>query len=100
MAQQDSLHRDCPLCRLVAGEIKTKLYWNYGLSICVSCETCHIPMAVIKRHDVKMTQEEDEHIYTKALEYFGDNFAGLRTQARKILDHAHYHILLKGDKND
>lgn len=86
---------ECPLCKLVAGDVKTKLYWTDKLSICVDCLTCNIPMAVIKRHAEEMTQEEDEHIYTKALEYFGNDFAGLRTEMNQLKDHSHYHILLR-----
>jgi len=50
-------------------------------------------MVVIKRHDSKMTAEEIVHIINKALEYFGDKFAGLTKHPE--WEHAHYLIILK-----
>ncbi len=89
------MENSCPLCRLWSGDMKTHPYWVDNLSICVGCITSgqgH-PMVVIKRHDNKMTQEEDEHIVNKALEYFGDKFVGLTKHPE--WGHAHYHIILK-----
>ena len=88
------LSNSCPLCRLTH-ELITELFWDDELSICVLCRTCKVPMVVIKRHSATMTAEEDEHVYQKSLEYFGDKFEDFRTEMRHPeWGHAHYHILL------
>jgi len=86
---------ECELCKLVRGNIITKLYWSSPLSICVDCLTCRIPMAVIRRHSAKVTAEEHEDIMNHALDIFGSDLNGVRVIPRKIKSHAHYHILLK-----
>ena len=88
---------DCPLCKLAKGNIITKLYWNSELTICVDCLTCGTghPIIVIKRHSPAMTEQEDTEAFVKAQQYFGDNYSDMRTTAKQIKDHAHYHVLLK-----
>jgi len=91
------MNSNCPLCKLVRGDIKTKLYWKDGLSICVDCQTCKKthPIVVINRHDSVMNPEEEEHIILKTQKYFKDRFVEFRKEPRQIKNHAHYHIILK-----
>lgn len=86
---------ECELCDLVRGNIVTKVHWSSALSVCVDCLTCRIPLAVIRRHDSKVTDEEHEDIMNHALDIFGSDFNGVRMIPRKIKTHAHYHLIVK-----
>lgn len=53
----------------------------------VSCKTCHIPMIVLIEHRANFTEQEKNEI--KGM--FPDR--AIRWEMRKILDHAHCHLL-------
>ena len=75
----------CDLCKIDNGYIEAQ-FWHI-----VICRTCDIPMAVLKRHSHTMTLEEaKELVWVWERYFFGKE---LRTQARQILDHIHYHFL-------
>lgn len=86
---------DCPLCNLVQGDFKTRIYWVDDISVCVDCLTCGIPMVVIKRHSAEMTEKELSHVMDKINLHFGDQIIKIRTFPRQIKDHAHYHVEVK-----
>lgn len=89
------LDDNCELCALVNGDIKTRVYWDNELSICVDCLTCRIPMVVIKRHDREMNETEKVHIEGLIKDVFGSSVDFVRKEPRKILVHAHWHVILK-----
>jgi len=74
-----------PLCKLAAGNIKTKLYYQDKVVIVV-------PMIVLKRHTMKPNNFELGHMEMVAKELFGPNIK-FRKKPRQILDHLHWHIL-------
>ncbi len=83
---------DCPLCKLVAGDIKTKLYYQDKVVIAANCPTCGKPIIVLKRHTMKPNNFERVHMEMVPKELFGDTIK-FRKKQRQILDHLHYHIL-------
>lgn len=81
-------NKDCPLCNLCMGDMKTKLYHDDALCIVVDCIVHNVPMFVIKRHSSEPTTEEMEHIKQLADTMFpGQHFRGPHT----IMDHFHWH---------
>jgi diadenosine tetraphosphate (Ap4A) HIT family hydrolase len=86
------MEKDCPLCKLATGNIKTKLYYQDKIVIIVNCLTCKIPMIVLKRHTMKPNNFERAHMEMVPKELFGPNIK-FRKKPSKILDHIHWHIL-------
>lgn len=82
----------CVLCKLVEREgADTRLYYeNSVIKIC-DCNACPgpVPMVVFKRHG-EATPRERRLAMAVIKELFEP--AIIRTQARKILDHEHWHI--------
>jgi len=79
----------CELCSL-----KKKTYWYFegdAFIIC-DCLTCKSPMIVSRQHTMGVDEMMAEGI-CKAV--FEDDFIGFWKNQRKILDHWHWHILLK-----
>lgn len=79
----------CPLC---TPEKKTQWYdINSEYWYFFDCDSCKVPMAVLKRHSMDITDQEKQELY-RIIETF---FPGchLRTRQRKIKDHLHYHII-------
>jgi len=83
---------NCELC-----EAKKLAPWYYSDSLIwiADCETCHVPMGVIRRHTMKATQEEYQQLVTKLHEIgtkvFGENNFYFDHKQRKIKDHLHIH---------
>jgi len=93
---------DCPLCKLVAGNIISKLYFETDKFICVDCLTCgkNHPIVVLRRHDMEMTKEEQRYMFGRIPRYFGDRFVGFRMkEAHPEWGHLHYHVLLLKETN-
>ena len=85
----------CPLCR------KERLtHWYYSDTVCwmADCLTCKIPMIVLVRHSMRLTDFERRHL-PEVVEMFFPG-AKLRKRQRKIKDHLHWHILVPKGGND
>lgn len=84
----------CELCRVI-DEIEAitftgqafceGLYW-----VVIKCRTCYVPMAILKSHSAAVTREELEELMGLWKEYYPKKM--LRTQARQIADHIHFHF--------
>jgi len=84
--------KECPLCKLAAGDIKTKLYYQDKLIIIVDCLTCGIPMVVLKEHKMNANNFELGHMEMTAKEIFGKDIKFRKTQ-RQVKNHLHWHIV-------
>jgi len=80
----------CPLCRLIAGDIRTRLYHRDSRCVVVDCDTCRIPMLVFAQHG-DVSDSDVQHALRVISRLFGH--AHLRTSPRKIKCHPHWHIL-------
>lgn len=80
----------CELCQLVAGDIKTRLYYRNKTCTIVDCATCHIPMVVLNRHG--SASEQEKRLMMATIDYLFD-YESIRTEPRKIGDHEHWHII-------
>ena len=83
----------CDLCNL---EQKTKWYYSDEKIIICDCTTCKIPMVVLRRHTMKITEEEIDHIRNISKGLFGDVI--FRVNQRRISDHLHWHLIRKEQK--
>jgi len=85
----------CELCNL---EKKTKWYYEDERFVVCDCETCKVPMIVLKRHSTELNQEELIDlmwILTNAIpKYDSRGLLAVRLDQnrRKISDHWHAHI--------
>jgi len=81
-------------CELCALERRSKWYLENGLMVICDCVTCGIPMLVFRRHGPRM---EEEHFKAreKLIELYGKRLVKIRTKARRIKDHEHWHIYLE-----
>lgn len=86
---------DCPLCKLAAGDIKTKLYYQDKIVIVVDCQTCgpNHPLIVLKRHTMKPNNFERVHMEMVPKEIFGENVKFREKVGHPEWEHLHYHIL-------
>lgn len=82
---------DCELCKL---ERRSKWHYEDDLVIICDCVTCGIPMLVFKTHGPR-TQEEHLDARIEIVEQYGKRLIKIRTKARKIIDHEHWHIYLE-----
>jgi len=80
----------CELCQLVAGDIKTRLYYKNKTCTIVDCATCLIPMVVLNHHGAA-TEQEKRLMMASINALF--SYESIRTEPRKIPDHIHYHII-------
>ena len=87
------MRRDSMDCLLCKAEHLTKWYYEDELIYICDCKTCHIPMVVLKRHGMDVTDAEMVHMRRKACEVFGDCIT-FRTGQRQIKDHLHWHIII------
>lgn len=81
----------CELCDL---ERRSKWHHEDGLMIICDCVTCGIPMLVFRSHGPR-TEEEHLEARIKIIEQYGKHLIKIRTKARKIKDHDHWHIYLE-----
>jgi len=79
----------CELCELVKGDVKTRLYFEDDLLVCVDCLSCGVPMAVFKQH-----REPNETELALILFKVKDVFRNKEIDfgRRKIMDHFHIHL--------
>lgn len=85
------MNNDCELC-----ELEQLTGWHFVNSLLVICDcvTCRIPMLVFRDHGPR-TEEEHLEARTKIIELFGARLIKIRTKARRIKDHEHWHIYLE-----
>lgn len=81
---------NCDLCKFVEKEgSDTRLYYQNSVIKIVDCRDCLIPMVVFKRHGSATPRERRLAVAVINTLFEYEN---IRTQARKILDHEHWHI--------
>lgn len=85
---------NCDLCNL---EKKTKWYYEDEKIVICDCTTCKIPMVVLRKHTMKPTENDIEHICSIARKLFGDVM--FRVDQRRIRDHLHWHLIQKENKD-
>lgn len=87
-AASESNGDGCPLCNL-----ERRTYWYYEDKIIVicDCETCKVPMVVLRRHTLTPTRKEMEHLIRVVGNEFG--VYSFRTRCSTVHDHFHYHIV-------
>lgn len=82
------MSNDCPLCKLINGDIRTKFYYQDEKLMVVDCLTCgegH-PMIVSHHHKPEFSHAEKmliARLFPKKK---------IRWQMRQIKSHAHCHI--------
>ena len=83
---------DCELC-----EAKRITPWSYEDEVCfvAECESCGVPMVVLREHRVEVSEAELDHMIGR-LEQAGRDFFGERRffvdkVRRQIPDHFHAH---------
>lgn len=81
----------CELCEL---ERRTKWHYENGLMVICDCVTCGIPMLVFKSHGPR-TEEDHLEARIKIIELYAKRLIKMRTKARRIKDHEHWHIYLE-----
>jgi len=87
--------KNCDLCRLADGDIKTRKYFENHVCIIVDCSTCgpNHPMIVLKRHTMKPTQSELESMEQITRMLFPKMKWRDNPAQRKNLEHWHRHII-------
>jgi len=81
----------CELCRL---EYLTPWHYDDELMVICDCATCGIPMLVFREHGPRKGKEHHE-ARMKLIELYGKRLIKIRTKARRITDHEHWHIFLE-----
>ncbi len=83
---------NCPLCEL---KIITKLYYKSDTVTVLNCATCHVPLAVLRRHSMDPSPEEETEMLQALNEIAIDFFHGtgyyIDKKQRSIKDYLHYH---------
>jgi len=81
-------------CELCALERLSAWHHEDGLLVICDCVTCGIPMLVFRSHGPRT---EEEHFKARELliELYGKRLIKIRTMARRIKDHEHWHIYLE-----
>lgn len=86
----------CPLCAL---EKRTRWYYENRILVVLDCDTCKVPMVVLRRHTIEPTLGEQVAMQTAlanvADEVFGPGNWITRTKQRKIKGHVHWHAVHK-----
>jgi len=85
------MKRSCELCAL---ERRTKWHYEDELIVICDCVTCGTLMLVFRSHGAR-TEEEHLDARIKIVELYAKRLIKIRTKARKLKDHEHWHIYLK-----
>lgn len=80
----------CELCQLVAGDIKTRLYYKNKTCTIVDCATCLIPMVVLNHHG--SATEQEKRLMMATIDALFE-YESIRTEARRVPGHEHWHII-------
>jgi len=78
-------------CDLCEAKKITKWYYESDLMWIADCKSCGIPMCVYKVHTQHVPIMDMDLMVTRVCKIFG-NKVKLRFQAKKILNHFHFHI--------
>ena len=90
------MKKQCGLCQLVVKrKISTRHYYTNTLITIVDCKTCRIPMVVFNHHGP--ATEEERRQATGVIDTLFE-YASIKKEPRKILDHEHWHIIGAGLK--
>lgn len=90
------MNKDCLLCQLIfKDDIRTKHHGDSTYWRVVDCDTCHMPMAVLRRHSMTLLPREYEDLGVVWRSLFPDRTA--RMQVRKVKDHFHVHFVEQGN---
>jgi len=81
---------DCTLCCLIEEELKTPPIYEDKMYLCVECQTCHIPMWVLKVHRDRFGIDEQEELAQLTMRLFPGKI--IRWEMHSILNHAHAHV--------
>jgi len=85
----------CPLCDPI--EKKTDWLYEDEKILIIICETCEIPMVIFRRHGKdSIPTEWYKHAEKKVKEIFKERFLYFRTFPRQIMNHIHWHCVVKG----
>jgi len=82
----------CPLCELKRID---KLYYEDDFICILSCDTCHTPLAILKRHTTEPTSFEvgwlESHLRQVGEKVLGKGKFRIDRKMRKLPGHIHYH---------
>jgi len=78
---------NCELCKL---EKKTKWHFEDDFFVLLDCDTCKVPMLVLRRHDTKLTKDEKEILDFLVWKY--NNLGKPDYVMRSIPQHFHLHF--------
>jgi len=81
-------------CKLCALERLSTWHYEDGLLVICDCVTCGIPMLVFRSHGPR-TEAEHLEARIKIIELYGKRLVKIRTKARTIISHEHWHIYLE-----
>lgn len=81
-------------CELCNPERRTTWFYKDKEFLIIECDVCHIPMLVTRAHTMHPDYKLIDRMVAKAQELFGLRVT-FRTQQRKLLDHFHWHIIVK-----
>ena len=79
----------CPLCAPV--EKRTNWYFEDNICWVADCESCGIPMVVLKRHETLPEIYEQVHMNNITRLLFGEK-RKIRSTMKKIKNHYHFHV--------
>ena len=87
---------DCELCLL---ERRINVYIDNEYFIIMDCDSCHVPMIVLKEHTMDVP-EPDEQVMEAFLTEVANRFYEGKSyfidkNQRAVLDHIHWHARLK-----
>ena len=83
--------RECPLCRLAAGRDRVSRVWyEDGFCVVVTCRSCGVPMVVLKRHTAEANCREVSRLLRVVMRLFPGRRVDFRR--RSIPDHYHLHV--------
>lgn len=81
----------CGLC-----DLEHRTTWRYADDVLIICDclTCGVPMVVFRRHG-QLSLREDLHARQVVIGLYGKRLIKMRTKARLIKDHQHWHLYLE-----
>ena len=89
------MSKDCRLCNPT---IEKGLHVDKEKFLIMMCDSCEIPIIVLKEHREKLTLGELYEVSLLLFETFGDPMPTLRGYMKTIKDHWHDHINLGDGK--
>lgn len=78
-------------CRLCSLKKATPWFYDGDNFVIITCDTCGVPMIVVREHTMDPSAELKKRMINKAENIFGEGIE-FRTNQRDIKDHWHWHI--------